>query len=379
MLTPHGLIPTPAFMPVGTQGSVKALGPDDLKALGARVLLANSYHLSLRPGIEVIRSLGGLHRFMSWEGPLLTDSGGFQVFSLARLRKVSHEGIHFRSHLDGSEHFLSPELAIRVQEELGVDIIMALDHCPSFGEGEEVILDAMERTHSWALRCKEAHRQPAQALFGIVQGGFSDSLRRESARFISSLDFSGYAIGGLAVGEPKELMWSMVDTTVGLLPLDRPRYLMGVGSPEDLVEGVAQGIDLFDCVLPTRIARNGALLTRRGRVNLRNARFREQAAPVESDCDCYTCQTFSAAYLQHLFKSEELLAYRLATIHNLRFLLRIMKELRRAIWEGTFEHYRCEFLAHYLPVDQEVREEQKRRWRLFQQSKSPPPADADSH
>jgi queuine tRNA-ribosyltransferase len=364
-------------MPVGTQGSVKAVSPHDLKAMGAGMLLSNTYHLSLRPGPDVISKLGGLHKFMAWDGPILTDSGGFQVFSLARLRKVTFEGIHFQSHLDGSEHFLSPEEAIRIQEALGADIIMALDHCAAYGESPQVVREAMERTHAWALRCKAAHHRPDQALFGIVQGGFSPEWRRESAKLITSLDLPGYAIGGTAVGEPKSLMWKMVAITVPLLPEDRPRYLMGVGSPEDLVEGVARGIDMFDCVLPTRIARNGALLTREGRANLRSARFREHGGPVEEGCDCYTCQHFSLAYLHHLFKAEELLVYRLVTIHNLRFVLRLMEEMRRAIVDGSFAEYRRRFLASYRPVDEAVAQEQKRRWRLFNLSK-PPPSEANT-
>ncbi len=350
MTTPHGSISTPVFMPLATQGSVKALAPDDLSAIRARILLGNTYHLYLRPGIEVIKRLGGLHRFMAWEGPLLTDSGGFQVFSLGPLRRVNDEGVLFRSHIDGSEHFLTPELAIEIQEGLGADIIMVLDECPPYSENARLISEAMHRTHVWAERCLGRHHRRDQALFGIVQGGTSIPLRKESAEYLVSLDFPGYAIGGLSVGEPKDLMYLVARETAGLLPLDKPRYLMGVASPEDLVECISCGMDMFDCALPTRIARNGALFTRHGRANIHNSRFKTQDRSVDPDCDCYTCRTFSAAYLHHLFKCEELLAYRLATIHNLTFILRLMEEMRRAIIEGSFLKFKESFLANYKPA-----------------------------
>ncbi len=362
LTTPHGSIPTPVFMPLATQGSVKSLSPDDIQNLEAKILLGNAYHLYLRPGLEVIREFGGLHRFMAWEGPLLTDSGGFQVFSLGHLRKINDEGAVFRSHLDGSEHLLTPELAIEIQETLGADIIMAFDECAPHDAGPEIVREAMSRTHRWAERCLASHRRTDQALFGIVQGGTSIEMRRESAGALVEMDFPGYAIGGLSVGEPKELMYPVTKETASLLPADKPRYLMGVGSPEDLVECVSYGIDMFDCALPTRIARNGALFTREGRVNLRNSRFKNQMYPIDPDCDCYTCRTFSAAYMHHLFKCEELLGYRLATIHNLRFILKLMDRMRRAIIEGTFPQFKESFLAGYRTVDEETRVTQKVKW-----------------
>ncbi len=362
LYTPHGSVDTPVFMPVGTQATVKAVTPEDLRSLGAGMLLANTYHLYLRPGVDVINRLGGLHTFMAWQGPILTDSGGFQVFSLAHLRRVNDDGVLFRSHIDGSEHFLSPELAIEAQEALGADIIMALDECPPYVEDNRVIGEAMERTHVWAERSRAKHRREAQALFGIVQGGTFADLRYESAERVAALDFDGYALGGLSLGEPKETTSAIVEATVPLLPADRPRYLMGVGSPEDLVEGVARGIDMFDSALPTRLARNGALFTRRKRVNILNSRFREGKGPIEDGCDCYTCSNFSLAYLNHLFRCQELLAYNLATIHNLRFITRLMSEMRAAIQEGAFPAFRDSFLRGYQPTDEVVRAEQKRRW-----------------
>ena len=360
--TPHGDVPTPAFMPVATQGSVKAVDPRDLRDMGATILLANTYHLYLRPGIEVIRQLGGLHAFMAWDGPILTDSGGFQGYSLAHLRKIDEEGITFKSHIDGSIHVLTPEVAIEYQESLGADIIMALDVCPPYGENKAASEEAMERTHRWALRCLERHNSDNQALFGIVQGSIYPDLRQESAAYLTSLDLPGYAIGGLSIGEPKEVMYQMTRFTADLLPGDRPRYLMGVGSPEDLVESVARGIDLFDCALPTRIARNSALFVRTGRLNIDTAPYREQEGPIEEGCDCFTCLHFSAAYLNHLFRSRELLAYRLATIHNLRFILRLMEEMREAILGGAFEEYRRGFHQLFTPPDEEVRHLQKQKW-----------------
>ena len=360
--TPHGEVPTPAFMPVGTQATVKTLTPEELRVLGATIILANTYHLYLRPGAQIIQRLGGLHRFMAWDGPLLTDSGGFQVFSLGHLRQMTEEGVLFRSHLDGSEHFLTPEGAIEVQEQLGADIIMCLDECPpSLGE-REAVQRATERSDRWARRCKDAHKKQEQALFAVVQGGISMELRRASVDRLLALGFSGYAIGGLSLGEPKSAMYDIAEATAALLPQDKPRYLMGVGSPEDLLEGVARGMDLFDCVLPTRIARNGAFYTRRGRVNIRNAVFKEDPNPVEAGCQCYTCRTFSAAYLHHLFKAEELLAYRLATIHNLRFVLHLMGQVREAIRQETFPAFKRAFEADYRPTNEEIRVEQKAKW-----------------
>jgi queuine tRNA-ribosyltransferase len=339
---------------------VKTLDPGELEALGVKIVLANTYHLYLRLGAETIKNLGGLHRFMAWEGPILTDSGGYQVFSLAPLRRVSDEGVLFRSHIDGSEHFFTPELAMELQEGLGADIIMALDEPTPYGASKEEVRRATERTHSWAERCLGSHGRRDQALFGIVQGGTYPELRRYSAEFFSSLDFPGYALGGLCLGEPKDLMMGMVEGGVALLPRDRPRYLMGVGSPEDLVGAVARGIDLFDSALPTRVARNGALFTRRGRVNIRNAAFKEQDGPIDPGCDCPTCRTFSAAYLHHLFRVGELLGLRLATVHNLRFIMRLMEEVRLSILAGDFSSFMNDFLTMYKPVDEKARLAQKR-------------------
>ncbi len=362
LTTPHGSVATPVFMPLATQGSVKALAPDDLHNIDARMLLGNTYHLYLRPGLEVIRGFGGLHCFMGWEGPLLTDSGGFQVFSLGHLRKIDNKGVLFRSHIDGSEYFLTPELAIEIQEELGADIIMAFDECAPYTDDLQTVREAMARTHLWAERCRQKHQRKDQSLFGIIQGGTSTTLRRESAEYLISFDFAGYAIGGLSVGEPKDVMYRVAKETADMMPEGKPRYLMGVGSPEDLVECISYGIDMFDCALPTRVARNGAFLTRSGRVSIRNARFKKQASPVDRECDCYTCRTFSAAYLHHLFKCEELLGYRLATIHNLRFIMRLMGEIRVTIINGTFFAFKDNFLANYQSTDDEVRIYQKQKW-----------------
>jgi queuine tRNA-ribosyltransferase len=361
LTTPRGEVRTPVFMPVGTQATVKSLSPAEVRALGAGIILGNSYHLYLRPGVDRVAAAGGLHRFMGWKGPILTDSGGFQVFSLGGLRKLDDEGATFRSHLNGSEHRLTPESVMRVQEALGSDIVMAFDECPPAGASREEAFAATERTHRWAVRCLESHIGPA-ALFGICQGGMFADLRRESGSFIGSLGFPGCAIGGLSVGESKALTWPMLEASIADLPVDRPRYLMGVGSPEDLVEGVRRGVDMFDCVLPTRLARNGALFTPSGRVNITAARFAAQDDPLDAACDCMTCTEFSAAYLHHLFRCEELLGYRLASIHNLRFLVRHMEKMRAAITSGTFDSYADDFLHNYRPVDEAVREEQRRRW-----------------
>ncbi len=362
LITAHGLVPTPVFLPVGSQGAIKTLTPEEVKDIGVRMVLANTYHLYLRQGIEVVAKMGGLHKFMAWDGAILTDSGGYQIFSLAPLRRVSDEGVTFRSHIDGSKHFITPELIVQFQEALGADIIMVLDECPAYGDSPEKVQEAMVRTHQWAKRCQQAQKRNDQALYAIVQGGIFPQLRRQSAEYLTSLDFSGYAIGGLSVGEPKEATLAMVEETVAFLPEDKPRYLMGVGSPEDIVEGVARGIDMFDSALPTRVARNGALFTWQGRHNIRNAAFSRMDQPIVPDCDCYTCRTFSVAYLHHLFKSEELLAYRLATIHNLNFIHNLMSKIRGAILDGTFSTFRDNFRANYQPTDEQTRFSQKQKW-----------------
>jgi len=364
--TPHGVVSTPAFMPVATQGTVKTLTTDEVRAMGAEIILANAYHLYLRPGIELVRYLEGLHRFCAWDGPILTDSGGFQAYSLGANRKITDEGITFRSHIDGSSHYFTPEAAVQYQLVLGADIAMCLDQCIAHGVDRNLVQQAMNRTHRWAQRCKEFHDgqkgQAQQSLFGIVQGGLSADLRKESAEFITSLGFDGYAVGGLGVGEAKAAMYEITAMTTGLLPETKPRYLMGVGSPEDLVEGVAAGIDMFDCALPTRVARNGGLFTAIGRVDITHRRFQDVAGPVEEGCDCYGCTRFSAAYLRHLFKAGELLGPRLATIHNLRFVLRLMEQMREAILEGRFAALREAFLRSYVTTNEAARLDQKRRW-----------------
>ena len=359
--TPHGEILTPTFMPVGTQATVKSLSPEELTGVGAQIILSNTYHLFLRPGADLIARLGGLHRFMRWSGPILTDSGGFQVFSLAHLRKLDDDGVTFRSHIDGSEQRLTPERAVQVQEQLGSDVMMCFDECVEYPATPERARAAMERTHRWAERCRRAQTRTDQALFGIVQGGTYEDLRRESARAITALDFPGYAIGGVSVGETKDECWRITAAVTPLLPHDRPRYLMGVGSPEDLVEGVARGVDLFDCVLPTRIARNGTVFTDAGRITLTRAALREQEAPIDPTCDCYTCATFSAAYVHHLFKAEELLGYRLASIHNLRYMARLSARMRAAVLDGSFAPWRDEFLAGYRVADESKRQEQRQK------------------
>ena len=360
--TTHGDVPTPLFMPVATQGSVKAVDPADLRDVGAKVVLGNTYHLSLRPGTELLESMGGLHAFMRWDGPILTDSGGFQGFSLEHLRKIDNEGILFKSHIDGSRHKFTPESTVLAQEKIGADIIMPLDMCVAADASRETVEQALERTSRWETRCRQAHSREDQLLFGIVQGGMFEDLRERSVEEIVSLDFPGYAIGGLSVGESKSEMHGMTELTAALLPVESPRYLMGVGSPEDLVESVARGIDMFDCVLPTRIARNGALFSKDGRINIYAAPHRARDESLEPGCDCYTCRTFSAAYLHHLFKAKELLGYRLATMHNLRFILRMMEEMREAIVDGTFEEYRQDFHTRFTPPDQKVRREQRLKW-----------------
>ena len=372
LTTPRGAILTPAFMPVATQATVKTLTPEEVAGLGAQIILGNAYHLYLRPGVDLLRRLGGLHHFMDWPRPILTDSGGFQAFSMGALRRVDDDHIRFRSHIDGSEHIFTPELAIANQQGLGADIIMCLDQCIAFGAPRAEVQRAMERTHRWAQVCYDAHYiRPApeyadtaagQALFGIVQGGTFPDLRRQSAEFIAALNFPGCAIGGLAVGESKAQMYEITAQVTELLPADKPRYLMGVGSPEDLVAGVAAGVDLFDCVLPTRVARNGALFTAAGRVNIANRRFAEWDEPLDPDCDCYACRRFTAAYLRHLFRAKEALGMRLASLHNLRFILRLMDNIRAAIAENRFAQFRQDFHAAYRPTDAATRQQQKERW-----------------
>ncbi|OAT85739.1 tRNA guanosine(34) transglycosylase Tgt [Desulfotomaculum copahuensis] len=343
--TTHGPVQTPVFMPVGTQATVKTMTPEEVRSVGGRLILSNTYHLYLRPGHELIRGAGGLHRFMGWDGPILTDSGGFQVFSLGPLRRVEEDGVRFRSHIDGSEHYFSPEKAVAVQEALGSDIAMAFDECAPYPCTYEQARAAVERTTRWAGRCLDAHRSPEQALFGIVQGGVHRDLREKSACELLELNFPGYGIGGLSVGEPKEMMYAVLDFTVPLLPVDKPRYLMGVGSPDCLLEGVARGVDMFDCVLPTRIARNGTVFTRRGKLVVRNAEYARDFRPLDGDCGCYTCRHFTRAYVRHLIKAGEILGIRLTTIHNLYFVLRLMENIRQAIREGNFEQFRKKFLA----------------------------------
>ena len=360
--TARGKVLTPVFMPVGSQATVRTLTSEDVKQLGFNMILSNTYHLYLRPGIDIIKKMGGLHRFMAWDGAILTDSGGYQVFSLSPFCKITDEGVTFRSHIDGSEHFLTPELAVQYQEGLGSDVMMVLDVCSAYGDSREKVAKAMEQTHRWAERCLNAYKRNGQALYAIVQGGIFPDLREQSAETLQKLDFPGYAVGGLSVGEPKDVMLDILGKTTPFLPPDKPRYLMGVGAPEDLVEGVARGVDMFDCALPTRVARNGALFTLKGRVNIRRAAYNQSEGPVDPECDCYTCRTFSAAYLSHLFRSDELLALRLATIHNLRFIGNLMKKIRSSIMRDTFGEFRQDFLSNYKTTDEKVRVEQKTRW-----------------
>jgi queuine tRNA-ribosyltransferase len=353
LLTPHGEVETPVFMPVGTAGVVKAVRHADLLAIGARILLANTYHLMLRPGDALVARLGGLHGFTGWSGPFLTDSGGYQVFSLAALRRIDDEGVRFRSHLDGTAHHLTPERSIEIQENLGADVVMAFDECPPGDAAREVIEAATRRTSAWARRCREAHRRDDQWLFGIVQGGAHPDLRETSARELMALDFPGYAIGGLSVGEPLAARSRVLELLDPVLPAERPRYLMGVGTPEDLLESVARGVDMFDCVLPTRNARNGQLFTRRGRLSIRNARYRADPRPPDPDCRCPTCRTASRAYLRHLHTSGEMTAATLLTLHNLFFYLDIMEGIRQSIRLCRFEEYRRDTLRRLAAVDEE--------------------------
>jgi queuine tRNA-ribosyltransferase len=349
ILTGHGAVDTPAFMPVATQGSVKSLAPSDLAAAGAQIVLANTYHLVLRPGHELVRELGGLHRFMGWDGPILTDSGGFQVFSLSKLRRIGEEGVEFRSHVDGSLRMLSPESCIAVQHALGVDVLHPLDECLAQPATAVETERSLALTLRWLDRAVAAHRAAGApgALFGIVQGGAHEALRRRAVDAVGALDLPGHAIGGLAVGEPKPVMYDITELVAGLLPADRPRYLMGVGKPPDLVEAVARGVDLFDCVLPTRNARNGQAFTADGPLTIRNARFTRDPAPLDDNCPCEACRRFSRAYLRHLFVARELLAYRLLTLHNLTFYLGLMRDMREAVARGGFAGLRSRFLERY--------------------------------
>lgn len=346
--TPHGVIETPAFMPVGTQATVKTMSPEELKEMDAHIILSNTYHLFLRPGHELVKKAGGLHKFMNWDRPILTDSGGFQVFSLSEMRKISEEGVHFRSHLNGDKLFLSPEKAMEIQNALGSDIMMAFDECPPYPAEYEYVKQSTERTSRWAERCLEAHAKPGdQALFGIVQGGMHKDLRIQSAKDLTSMDFPGYAIGGLSVGEPKHLMYEVLEYTVPVLPSDKPRYLMGVGSPDALVEGAIRGVDMFDCVLPTRIARNGTTMTSTGRLVVRNAQYAEDFSPLDPNCSCYTCRNYSRAYIRHLLKADETFGIRLTTYHNLHFLLQLMRDVRQAIMEDRLLDFRDAFFQAY--------------------------------
>ncbi len=339
LTTNHGVVNTPAFIPVGTQATIKALTPEDLQSLGAEIILSNTYHLYLRPGHELIKALGGLHKFMHWDYPLLTDSGGYQIYSMGVNQRISEEGITFQSHLDGSRQFLSPELCMSIQEALGVDIMMCLDECVPYPASYEYTKDSLERTTRWAKRCTESANHGNQALFGIVQGGMFKDLREKSAGDLIGLNFDGYAIGGLSVGESAELMLSMVENTASLLPEEKPRYLMGVGTPENIVEAVKRGVDLFDCVLPTRNARNGMLFTSFGRIVIKNARHRNEDIPIDPACTCYTCTHYSRAYLHHLFAAKEILSSRLNTLHNLSYYLKLMESMRTALREGTFADF----------------------------------------
>ena len=346
--TAHGDIPTPVFAPVGTQATVKAITPRDLAETGASLVLANTYHLHLRPGDDLVHEMGGLHTFMQWPGPMLTDSGGFQVFSLAQINRIDEDGVTFRSHIDGSKHRLTPESSMAIQENLGADIIMCFDQCPPPLD-RDTVEQAVERTARWAARSRAAHPDDSvQALFGIQQGGVFPDLRERSSASLRDLDFPGYAIGGLAVGESKPEMYATLDECVAFLPDNRPRYLMGVGAPDDLVEGVRRGVDVFDCVLPTRLARHGAVFTPDGQVNISRAQHAHDDRPIQEGCDCYTCRTFTRAYLRHLVKAGELLAHTLLSLHNVRFLIRLMEQLRRAILDDTLESFAQAFLSRYL-------------------------------
>ena len=346
--TPHGSFPTPIFMPVGTQASVKGVSPDELRDLGAGIILSNTYHLFLRPGMDLIREAGGLHKFMHWDGAILTDSGGFQVFSLGDLRKITEEGVTFRSHIDGSKKFLSPEVSMEVQMALGSDIVMAFDECVPYPADYNYAKQSTKRTIRWLQRCKDAMTAPNQGLFGIVQGGMYKDLREWSARETTAMDLPGYAVGGLSVGEPKELMYEMLEYSTSLLPQDKPRYLMGVGTPDCLVEGVQRGIDMFDCVYPTRVARNGMAMTWTGRLVMKNAQFTHDHTVLEEGCGCYACRNgYTRAYIRHLVRANEIFGLRLLSLHNLYFLQEFMRRMRQAILEDRFTEFRSDFFNHY--------------------------------
>ncbi|WP_047984025.1 tRNA guanosine(34) transglycosylase Tgt [Ornithinibacillus californiensis] len=346
--TPHGSFETPMFMPVGTLATVKTMSPEDLESMGAKIILSNTYHLWLRPGEEIIRDAGGLHKFMNWDGAILTDSGGFQVFSLSDMREITEEGVHFRNHLNGEKLFLSPEKAMQIQNALGSDIMMAFDECPPYPATHEYMKKSVERTSRWAERCLAAHERPdVQGLFGIIQGGEFEDLRKQSAQDLISLDLPGYAVGGLSVGEPKDVMNRVLEFTTPLMPSDKPRYLMGVGSPDSLIDGSIRGIDMFDCVLPTRIARNGTCMTSTGRLVVRNAKYARDFGPIDENCDCHVCRNYSRAYIRHLIKCNETFGFRLTTYHNLYFLLKLMEQVRSAIREDRLGDFREEFFEAY--------------------------------
>ena len=346
--TPHGDIQTPVFMPVGTQATVKAMTPEELKEIEAQIILSNTYHLYLRPGEKLIKEAGGLHKFMNWDRPILTDSGGFQVFSLGPLRKITEEGVEFKSYLDGSKHFLSPELVMQIENDLGADIIMAFDECCPYPSTYEYTKDSMERTTRWAKRCKKSHNNTkSQALFGIIQGGFYEDLRKKSTEDLVDLDFPGYAIGGISVGEPKEEFLKILNYTAPLMPENKPRYLMGVGSPDYLIEAALAGIDMCDCVLPTRIARNGTAMTWNGKVVVRNATYERDFSPLDEECDCYTCKNYTKAYIRHLIKCKEILGVRLLSIHNLYFLTKLMERVRIEIEKDNLLNFKKDFYKKY--------------------------------
>ncbi|WP_027724694.1 tRNA guanosine(34) transglycosylase Tgt [Tuberibacillus calidus] len=346
--TPHGTFDTPMFMPVGTLATVKTMSPDELKEIGAGVILSNTYHLWLRPGETIVEGAGGLHKFMNWDRGILTDSGGFQVFSLSDLREIDEEGVRFRNHLNGEKLFLTPEKSIHVQNALGSDIMMAFDECPPYPAERDYLKTSLERTSRWAERCLKANQRPdEQAIFGIVQGGVYEDLRRQSAMDLTSLDFPGYAVGGLSVGEPKPLMYETLEFTTPLLPANKPRYLMGVGSPDALIEGVIRGIDMFDCVLPTRIARNGTCMTSTGRLVIRNSQYANDYRPLDEHCDCKVCRTYTRAYIRHLVKANETFGFRLTTYHNLYFLIKLMERVRQAIREDRLLEFKEEFFEQY--------------------------------
>ncbi|MFD1065370.1 tRNA guanosine(34) transglycosylase Tgt [Oceanobacillus locisalsi] len=346
--TPHGSFDTPAFMPVGTLATVKTMSPEELHSMQANIILSNTYHLWLRPGEDIIEEAGGLHKFMNWDKAILTDSGGFQVFSLSDMRQIEEKGVHFRNHLNGEKLFLSPEKAMHIQNALGSDIMMAFDECPPYPAAYDYMKSSVERTSRWAERCLEAHRRPeTQGLFGIVQGGEYEELRKQSARDLVSLDFPGYAIGGLSVGEPKDVMNRMLEYTTPLLPSNKPRYLMGVGSPDALIDGAVRGIDMFDCVLPTRIARNGTCMTSNGRLVVRNAKYARDFTPIDEHCDCHVCKNYTRAYIRHLIKCNETFGFRLTTYHNLYFLLKLMEQVRTAIKEDRLGDFKESFFEQY--------------------------------